>query len=245
MRLLNTRPKEDALSLTRALEAMGHEVVSTPLLQIEDVDSPLPDLAGVCGLLATSANGLRAFAHKSNRRDIRVYAVGDATARTASEMGFIDVATATGDVQALAALVKAKCKPGDGTLLHVAGTKVAGDLGGDLGGAGYDVQRLVLYRASVADELPEKLKKLISAGDVDGVLLYSPRTATTFVALVQAAGLEKACATADVWCLSPAVADKVRNLPWRNIHTSRRPEQATLLDMLSESTSGDTLDNDR
>ena len=239
MRLLNTRPTEDALSLTAALEAMGHEVISAPLLSIEDVEGDLPDLADVYGLLATSANGLRAFAGKSDRRDLKVFAVGDATARTASAKGFDDVSTASGDVDALADLVKATCQPADGILLHVAGSAVAGDLGGNLDAAGYKVQRLVLYKALVAGVLPDQVEKMLTAGDLDGVMLYSPRTAATFVALVQAAGLEKACATADVWCLSPAVANKARDLPWRRIHTSGRPEQEALLDLLAQMTSGE------
>ena len=245
MRLLNTRPLEDAASLTQALEDLGHDVISAPLLRIEDIAATLPDLSGIFGLLATSANGLRAFAKKSDRRDIKVFAVGDATARTAADMGFSGVSTASGDVEALAQLVKAECQPSDGALLHVAGTTVAGDLGGELQAAGYDVQRLVLYKATVADKLPSGLKKMLSAGDVDGVLLYSPRTAATFVALVLAAGLEKACATADVWCLSLAVAAKVRNLPWRNIHTSRRPEQAALLDLITNWTAGERPQHER
>jgi uroporphyrinogen-III synthase len=245
MRLLNTRPLEDATSLTQALEALGHEVISAPLLQIENVAATLPDLSAISGILATSANGLRAFAKKSDRRDIKVFAVGDATARTATDMGFAEVSTASGDVAALAHLVKSECQPSDGVLLHVAGTKVAGDLGSELQAAGYDVQRMVLYKATVADTLPSGLKKTMSAGDVDGVLLYSPRTAATFVALVQAAGLEKTCATADVWCLSPAVADKVRHLPWQEIHTSRRPEQAALLDLITNLTAGERADHER
>ena len=245
MRLLNTRPLEDAASLTHALEALGHEVISAPLLRIENVAPTLPDLSGIAGILATSANGLRAFARQSDQRNIKVYAVGDATARTATDMGFGTVATASGDVAALAHLVKTECQPSDGMLLHVAGTKVAGDLGGELQAAGYDVQRLVLYKAIVADTLPSGLKKSLSAGDADGVLLYSPRTAATFVALVQAAGLEKACATADVWCLSPAVANKVRHLPWRQIHTSRRPEQTALLDLITDTTAGERPHHER
>jgi uroporphyrinogen-III synthase len=240
MRLLNTRPTEDAASLDAALEAMGHQVVAAPLLAIRNVDAILPDLASCAGLLATSANGLRAFARQSSQRNIPVYAVGDATARSARKAGFATVLTASGDVQALAALVRKHCRPEDGFLIHAAGTRLAGDLGGDLAAAGYDVQRLVLYRAETAEALPEQAKKSLATGDLDGVMLYSPRTAATFAGLVQAAGLEKACATADVWCLSAAVADRVRDLPWRSVHIAARPEQAALLDLLADRSVTDT-----
>ena len=234
MRLLNTRPEEDARSLTLALQDMGHEVTASPLLQIDFLEATVPDLSDRAGLLATSANGVRAFARLTPDRTLTVFAVGDATARIATEQGFTDVKTASGDVAALADLVRQHCQPSDGTLLHVAGTKVAGDLAGDLEGSGFEVERLVLYQARTAETLPDHAKKKLQAGDLDGVLLYSPRTAETFVSLVRAAGLEKTCSNADVWCLSQAVADKVQVLPWRNIHVSLRPEQASLLQMLAE-----------
>ena len=239
MRLLNTRPKEDAVSLTLALEAMGHQVIPAPLLHIEDVDTPLPDLEGLGGLLATSANGVRAFARRSDRRNLKVYAVGDATAACATAEGFTQVFTASGDVQALAQLVMSECKPADGPLLHIAGSKVAGDLSGELTAVGYDVQRCVLYRAVTAHELPEAIKNGLVTGDVDGVLLYSPRTAATLIDLVQKAGLEKACGTADVWCLSAAVSDKARDLDWRNIYTAPHPEQAALLALMADLAGGE------
>ena len=49
------------------------------------------DLDGVQALIATSANGVRAFAARDPRRSLPVCAVGDATARAASDAGFADV----------------------------------------------------------------------------------------------------------------------------------------------------------
>jgi len=229
---LNTRPRDDAAPLTALLAARGHRVTASPLLEIEYLSDAALDLDGVSGLLATSANGVRAFAQASVRRDLAVYAVGDATARAAVGAGFADVRSAAGDVEALAALVIESCDPTAGALLHAAGTRLAGDLGGRLEAAGFAVRRAVLYRAAKASELPEAAVVGLQAGDIDGVLIFSPRTAAAFVTLVRAAGLEKALAEADVFCLSPTVAAEAKALNWRQVLVAAAPTQDALLDLI-------------
>src|SRR5229473_1898951 len=113
MQALITRPIEDAGELAAALS-----------------------LRGVQAVLFTSANGARAFARATARRDLAVIAVGDATARTARALGFADIASAGGDVGDLAALVAARLDPRRGALLHAAGSVVAGDLAARLRAAG-------------------------------------------------------------------------------------------------------------
>ena len=102
MRLLVTRPAEDAAPLAALLEEKGHEVTLEPLLTIEPVDNAVLDFEGVQALLITSANGVRAFAERNAERDLPVLAVGDASASVARELGFTNVESATGDVAALA-----------------------------------------------------------------------------------------------------------------------------------------------
>ena len=60
---------------------------------------------------AAAANGARALARATQRRDLPVLAVGDATARAAREAGFESVTSAGGDVGDLAPLAAARCAP--------------------------------------------------------------------------------------------------------------------------------------
>ncbi|MDP6883999.1 MAG: uroporphyrinogen-III synthase [Rhodospirillales bacterium] len=83
MRLLVTRPRDDAEALAGPLAALGIEILIEPLLGIRYRDGPPPDLAGVQAILATSANGVRALVRRCDDRDVAVFAVGDATARAA------------------------------------------------------------------------------------------------------------------------------------------------------------------
>jgi uroporphyrinogen-III synthase len=188
-RLLLTRPEEDATRLRCDLEARGFAIDTAPLLSIQPLPAPSllngVSLEGISGLLVTSANGLRAFTAQSARRDLTVYAVGEASARAATAAGFADVQAAGGDVVSLAALVREKADPAQGGLLHVAGETLAGDLKGMLEAAGFQVARVTLYRAEAATALPDAVSDALQRGEYDGVLFFSPRTAATFAKLAQ------------------------------------------------------------
>ncbi len=229
MRLLVTRPKEDAEALTATLGERGIETVVAPMMTVSDVAGPDPDLTGVQALLITSTNGIRAFAGRSPNRDIAVCAVGDASARAARAAGFTDVKSASGDVEALTALVIAERDPDNGALLHIAGTHVAGDLQGALEVAGFEIRRQILYEARAIDALNPELKEALESGAIDGVLLFSPRTAGHFAELVMDAGLSESCRDLIAYCLSPAVAEKAQSLAWRDVVVATEPSQEALL----------------
>ena len=239
LRLLITRPAEDAEPLAGRLHAMGHRTQVEPMLEMVWLDGPAPALDDVQALLFTSANGVRAFVRRTDRRDRAAYAVGDATARAARDAGFDSVESASGDVYALADLVGARCRPADGALLHVAGTTVAGDLSGLLGARGFTVRREAMYEAVASTVLSAGTASDLAEGQIDAVLIFSPRTARSFVRLVQEAGLIDSCRTVDVLCLSPAVAEAARtcnsgSVPWKSVQVAERPEQDSLLALLPD-----------
>lgn len=233
-RLLVTRPREEAEVLAALLLERGVETVIEPLISIQDVDGPGLDLAGVQALLITSANGIRAFSRRQGDRGIAVFAVGDASARAARGLGFENVTSARGDVEALAATVEAALDPAGGVLVHVAGTRVAGDLAGVLGAAGFEVRREILYEGSTARELSPETLDALAAGGLAGVVLFSPRTAAVFVSLMSDAGLADASRGLVAYCLSQAVADKLKGLDWGDIVIAPEPNQDALLETIAD-----------
>lgn len=232
MHLLLTRPEAESLGLRQTLEARGHRVDVAPMLAIRQnhaVDLPLD---GVTAVLFTSANGVRAFCDATPRRDFTVYAVGPASALAASAAGFTRVEAAGGDVDLLAQLVRARHQQGAGALLHAAGSARAGDLQAMLQADGYDVRRCVLYDAETAIALPDAVAARFGAGGYDGALFFSPRTAATFVTLVQAAGIIPGATSATAYCLSANVAREARSLPWHAVTVAENPSEAALLALI-------------
>jgi uroporphyrinogen-III synthase len=231
MRILVTRPREDADGLVAALTARGHDVLLEPLLTIVPraaVDWP-PGHERAQALLVTSANGVRAFAQADPRRDPPVYAVGAASAAAAGDLGFRTVVSADGNVDDLAALVRRRLDPAAGPLLHPAAATPAGDLQGALAVADFTVLRVVLYDARPAEALSPESTRAINEGSIDAVTLFSPRTAAAFASLMEAAGLASACRQIAALCLSPAVASEIAGLTWQRVVVAARPEQAALL----------------
>ncbi|HEX3065893.1 MAG TPA: uroporphyrinogen-III synthase [Dongiaceae bacterium] len=233
-KILITRPEEDAKPLADALAARGISTLIEPLLAIRvlaDAAGPLAeDLAGVQAILFTSANGVRAFGELSARRDIGVLAVGDATAAMARSAGFTAVESAAGDVGDLVRLTKQRLKPEGGPLFHAAGSAVAGDLARLLGESGYSLRRRMLYESNAATDFTPPAREALLAGNVDQVVLFSPRTAATFVALAKAAAVNTTRISA--LCLSPAVADAARMLTWRAIRIATRPDLPSMLALI-------------
>jgi len=233
MRALVTRPGADGTALAETLSERGIDTIIEPLMTIENLHGPDLDLNGVQALLLTSQNGVRALAARTPERSIPVYAVGDSTAATARELEFGQVHSASGDVEALGALVIDMLDPAKGPLVHVAGSAVAGDLAGDLTKAGFAIRREVLYEAREAKSFSPAAIAAIKDGDLNTVLLYSPRTAEAFVQLIRKARLVRSCKDLTVFCLSAAVAEKINEITWQEVIVAERPDQDAMLAAVS------------
>jgi len=236
VRALVTRSRDDCATLAARLAARGIVPVIEPLLDIrfcEDGARLLaPLLEGAQALLFTSANGVRAFAAASARRDLPAFAVGDASAAAACAAGFAAVESAHGTVADLAGLVQRRLAPERGALVHAAASTVAGDLAGALGAQGFAVRRAVLYEAVAATALSGATRALVAAGGAELAFFFSPRTAECFVRLARASGLGEACRGMTALALSPAVAAALGELQWRAVRIAASPNEATLLDAL-------------
>lgn len=235
MRLLVTRPEEDVSELAAKLQAAGHDVLISPLLSIE-IDPTVPlTREPVQALLVTSANGLRALAARPDLAawlSVPLCAVGMTTGTLAQELGFRDVYVAGGDVEALTELVCRELDPGAGPLIHVAGTVVAGAMKDVLTERGYQVQRVTLYNARAADRFRPEAADALQAGEVDGVLLYSRRTAQIFTDLVCQAGLSDRLASVTAYCLSANAAAPLEALCIQEVKIAAQPNEAQLLSLL-------------
>jgi uroporphyrinogen-III synthase len=232
MRVLVTRPQPDALETANMLIARGHQPIVAPLVRVNYHDGPEIDLSGVQAILATSANGVRALSRRLARRDLPVFAVGPKTAHTATDVGFSPVKSADGDAEALAKAVATWTSPQQGQLVHASGTETEGKLAATLTSSGFQVRTEFLYDVSAVVELPVIARDALSRGEVDGVLLFSPRSARIFAQLVSHAGLNDAASSLIGICISRAAALNIAPLNMHDVRVAKRPNQRSLLDCL-------------
>ena len=80
MKIIVTRPRDQAGPLAARIEALGHEVVSCPLIEIVPIDDGPVDTSGYDWLVLTSPNGAAELARRRTGGLPRVAAIGPGTA---------------------------------------------------------------------------------------------------------------------------------------------------------------------
>jgi uroporphyrinogen-III synthase len=182
MRLVVTRPVEDAETLKSRLEALGHEVILSPLLSIApraDVTIPHENYQAIA---LTSANAVRCLAGSPLLGDLHhlpVMAVGPQSAAAARQAGFTRITEAGGDGAGLARHIISTLHPKDGPILYLSGLDTASDFTGLLEAGGLTARRIIAYEAKPAAALSPQ------AAGAQGVLLYSPRSARLWLDLAR------------------------------------------------------------
>ena len=86
MRVVVTRPREQAGPLASRLEELGHEVVECPLIEIEPLGEPV-EVDGYEWIIVTSPNGARELVANARGELPKIAAVGPGTAETLRELG--------------------------------------------------------------------------------------------------------------------------------------------------------------
>lgn len=215
-----TRAEPGAARTSARLRDMGYEPIVAPLLTIQNLTPPVPDLAPFAALAFTSINGVAAFAALTPRRDRPVFAVGDATAQAAHDAGFADVRSASGDLRDLARLI-ASAIASAAVLVPQAETP-AGDFTAALTAAGarnVAIHSLTVYRAIETSAAMPSL--------FDAVLIHSPRAGKALAKLHHAP-----LAQAVLACISPAAAAPLAALGLTPV-VAKSPEETSLLTILN------------
>lgn len=186
--VLVTRPAHQAEGLMTALRLRGYTPIAAPVLEMRATDAAIP-AGDFDALVFTSANGVNAFAARSDKRDIPVFAVGASTAAAARKAHFEWIMTGNQGAVALTEVMRARLAAGS-RVLHPAGRDVAVDLAEALAGSGITVERVALYAMDRAASLPEAAIAAIRGGCVAPLL--SRRSAEALFQLAADAGVSLA-----------------------------------------------------
>ncbi|MGI9525138.1 MAG: uroporphyrinogen-III synthase [Hyphomicrobiaceae bacterium] len=239
MKIWVTRAEQDAAVLRANLIAQGHEVVVEPLLKVQFLELDKTELNDVQALIATSRNGVRAAAASADDdfvRQLPLFAVGPGTASTARALGFVRTISGSSKAKHLLKIIERHTSVNGGPLLHLAGANLAFDLAGRLQEIGYHVLQPTVYIAHASQQLSAKFLPQLAAGDIHAVILLSPRTAHTYVKLIEAHQLVRCAQRLTHYCLSEAVADQLFALSARRVVVAGRPNLDELLSLTGQST---------
>ena len=164
MRVVVTRPPDQAEPLVQRLEQQGHEVRVCPLIEIEPVGPEQVDLSGYDWVVVTSANAARELGRRAAGKAARVAAIGPGTAAALSEQPDLVPAVSTQE-----GLLAELPRPA-GRVLFAGAEGARKLLVEEL-----DADFVPLYRTKelIPDEFPE----------ADVVVLASPSAARAFAAI--------------------------------------------------------------
>lgn len=236
MRVVVTRPEIAGRRTAEKLRSLGHEPVLLPLTRAVHHPNAAESALGRphAALAVTSAEAVWVLASLGGRLspylDDPLYAVGDATARAATEIGFRDVHAGPGTGADLAKIIVADETEDTTPLLYLTGKPRSGGLeeGLRLRNLPFDPVEIYEMVPIVRDEAA--VRRALVEPQAGAVLLYSRENARLFFDLAKPhlAVLRSLQAL----CLSAKVAEMVPQEFHRNIKIAGHPNEEGLLALL-------------
>lgn len=236
MRILVTRPRADCEDMEQALIAAGHDVLISPLLEIELEQVPVIGSTGLAAIVITSQNALRALAsgpQVSELTQVPLFAVGPRTGRVARDMGFSQIIEGPGTGRELAEIISAHGLPSGGRIVHLAGDTLAFDMQSAMSALGYRAETIRCYRSVPATKFTPDAEAALRQGRIDIVTLMSPRTARTFVTLIKSATLEDQARAMSYACISEAARKFPADEGWPLTHVAHKPNGQEVLALVN------------
>ena len=228
--MLVTRPEPDASETAARLGALGIEGMACPLLVHQTLQGSLPEPTGFAAITVTSTNALRALRERGvleRYLKLPLYAVGGRTAAAARSLGFTTVTHAEGGFAALAELLAHT--PLAGPIFYPAARELAGDLAKSLAPFGRMVITAEVYAMNPVDTLPLTAAGGFADNAIDAVLLYSRRTAETFVRLAEPHVDRLERRPIGMLCLSEAVAEPLVDAHFIRVSLAEQPSEQAMM----------------
>ena len=189
MHILVTRPIHQANATAEVLKARGHVPTIEPMLVVERLATPMPE-GPFSGVILTSANALPMLTSSAEARgtlSLPVLTTGKATAQAARDAGFESVTAHPGSALDLVAHLPTWMEQNglNGSLLYPCAETTAHNLNEVLAERGISCLHWPVYRTDAAKDFSRTAKQGLQNSHFDAVLLYSRRTAHTFVQLMR------------------------------------------------------------
>ena len=242
MRVLVTRAEPAASRTANRLRTLGHEPIVVPLAQaVHDLRAARDALSQPHRALAiTSAEVTRVLAELGSNfkagDQVPLFAVGDATARAAREVGFENVVAGAGNGSALADLIASRLA-GDVSegcpLLYMTGTPRSRGLEARLDDLRIPYRVCECYRIDTLEPTQPELQHAFGEKPVDAVVLYSAESARRLLALARLQGDGAAMAKMRFFCMSQSVADVLPSTYGGRTFVAANPDEPSLLRLLS------------
>jgi len=229
MHILLTRPLEDNREMILKFQSLGHEVTHMPLISIEGIKYEDLNFSDFKGIIFTSSNAIKFLDTKSVDKKINCFCVGSATESKAKSIGFQNIFAADGNVNNLKELILQNFNSSDGKLLYVSGEIISNDLGQILISEGYNIQRIINYKANPVEKFSDTFIEKLKLNMPEIVYVYSQNSAISFLNLIKNYELVNLWMDTNLMCIGEKTSAVLNEIKWKKIFLFNPGEEEFLL----------------
>ena len=229
MHILLTRPIEDCSEIISKFQSLGHQVSHLPLLSVNKVNYGEINFSDYKGIIFTSANAIKFLDIKKIEKKMLCFCVGSATEKKARSVGFQNVIAAGGNVENLKELILQNFDKKDGKLIYISGEIVSVDLDHQLEEEGYNIKRVINYRASPIEKFEERFIDELKLKIPDIVYIYSQNSASSFLNIIKIYQLESLWMNTNLMCIGEKTSTILNEIKWKKIFLFNPGEEEFLL----------------
>jgi len=229
MHILLTRPLEDSHEMILKFQSLGHLVSHLPLISIDGLKYENIDYLDFNGIIFTSANAIKFLDSKNINKKINCFCVGSTTEKKARSVGFQNIFAADGNVNNLKELILQNFNSSDGKLLYVSGEIISNDLDQMLISEGYNVKRIVNYKANPVEKFDNKFIEKLKLNMPEITYVYSQNSAISFLNLIKNYQLENLFKNTNLMCIGEKTSAVLNEIKWKKIFLFNPGEEEFLL----------------
>jgi uroporphyrinogen-III synthase len=229
MHILFTRPLEDCHEMILKFQSLGHEISHLPLINIEGLKYEPLNYSEFKGIIFTSSNAVKFLDIKKIDKKILCFCVGSATEKKARGIGFQNVFAAEGNVNNLKELILQNFNPSEGQLIYVSGEAISSNLDQELILEGYNVERIINYRANEIQKYDENFIEKLKLKMPDITYVYSQNSAINFLKVIKNYHLESLWMNTNLMCVGEKTSAILNEIKWKKIFLFNPGEEEFLL----------------
>ena len=229
MHILFTRPLEDSHEIILKFQSLGHNVSHLPLIEIEGIKINLINFSDFKGIIFTSSNAIKYLDIKNIDKKINCFCVGTSTEKKARAVGFQNVFAAEGNINNLKELILQNFNMSEGKLLYVSGEIISGNLDEQLISKGYNVERVINYKANAIIKYDENFIENLKSKMPEVVYIYSQNSAINFLKVIKDYQLETLWMNTNLMCIGEKTSSILNEIKWKKIFLFNPGEEEFLL----------------
>ncbi len=232
MHIILTRPLEDCFEMMTKFIALGNVVTHMPLLSIKKIDHKIINFSNYKAIIFTSSNAIKFLDTKLISKNIWCFCVGKATEKKARQVGFLNVISSDGNVEALKELIFRNFEKTDGKLIYFSSEIITTDLDKALNKKGYDIDHIINYTAAPIDHISDDIIKIFKSKPPDIMYVYSEKSAINLRNLLKKYSLVDSLNNCNLMCISEKISRVLINLKWKKIFIFNSGEEEFLLNKI-------------